>query len=62
MPAFRADQMHPPLTTTRSSIRAAGARVAEMALARMQGEPAEALQEVWPVELVVRESTAPPRV
>ncbi len=24
MPAFRADQMHPPLTTTRSSIRAAG--------------------------------------
>lgn len=61
MPAFRADQMHPPLTTTRSSIRAAGARIAEMALARVQGEPAERLQEVWPVELVVRESTAPPR-
>lgn len=61
MPAFRADQMLPPLTTTRSSIRAAGARVAEMALARMQGESAETLQEVWPVELVVRGSTAPPR-
>lgn len=61
MPAFRADQMHPPLTTTRSSIRAAGIRVAEMALARIRGETAETLQEVWPVELVVRESTAPPR-
>jgi len=32
-----------------------------MALARMQGESAETLQEVWPVELVVRGSTAPPR-
>jgi LacI family transcriptional regulator len=60
MPAFRADHMHPPLTTTRSSIRAAGVRVAEMALARSRGEPPQALQEVWPVELVVRDSTAPP--
>ncbi len=60
MPAFRADTMHPPLTTTRSSIRAAGARVAEMALARIEGVPPETLVEIWPVELVVRASTAPP--
>nr|WP_181702195.1 substrate-binding domain-containing protein [Chthonobacter albigriseus] len=62
MPAFRADQMMPPLTTTRSSIRAAGARVAEMALAQVTGEVLDQPHEVWPVELIVRASTAPPPV
>lgn len=59
MPAVRADQMMPPLTTTRSSIRAAGARVAEIALARVSGELTGEFNEVWPVELVVRSSTGP---
>lgn len=58
MPAFPADQFHPQLTTTRSSIRAAGARVAEMALARVAGQKPGAVAEVWPVQLIVRGSTA----
>ncbi len=59
MPAFPADQFHPQLTTTRSSIRKAGARVAEMALARIAGQKPGAVAEVWPVHLIVRGSTAP---
>lgn len=59
MPSFRADHLHPPLTTTRSPIRAAGSRVAEMAIARIGGEMPGRLKEVWPVELVVRGSTGP---
>ncbi|WP_237151511.1 LacI family DNA-binding transcriptional regulator [Oryzibacter oryziterrae] len=58
MPAFQPDHMHPPLTTTRSSIRTAGARVAEIALGRLAGE-APLVQEVWKVDLIVRSSTAP---
>jgi len=58
MPAFPPDQFHPQLTTTRSSIRAAGARVAEMALARVAGQKPGSVQEVWPVQLIVRGSTA----
>jgi LacI family transcriptional regulator len=61
MPSFRADHLHPPLTTTRSSIRAAGVRVAEMAIARINGQPPSDLREIWPVELVVRGSTGPAR-
>jgi LacI family transcriptional regulator len=61
MPSFRADHLHPPLTTTRSSIRAAGVRVAEMAIARISGQDPAELREVWPVELVVRGSTGPVR-
>lgn len=58
MPAFPPDQLHPQLTTTRSSIRAAGTRVAEMALARLAGQKPGSVQEVWPVQLIVRGSTA----
>lgn len=59
MPAFRADLMVPALTTTRSSIRAAGARIAELALARIAGEIEDVRREVWPVDLIVRASTGP---
>nr|WP_246591741.1 substrate-binding domain-containing protein [Aminobacter anthyllidis] len=45
-----------PLTTTRSSIRAAGARVAERLAARISGLEDGARGEVWPVDLVVRGS------
>lgn len=47
-----------PLTTTRSSLRAAGEHVAERLAARMSGQEAGALGEVWPVDLVVRGSIA----
>lgn len=47
-----------PLTTTRSSIRAAGARVAERLAARIAGEEAGARTEIWPVDLIVRGSIA----
>ena len=39
-------------------VRAAGARVAEMALARVAGHKPGAVAEVWPVQLIVRGSTA----
>jgi LacI family transcriptional regulator len=49
-----------PLTTTRSPIRAAGARVAERLAARIAGIETEPHGEVWRVDLVVRGSVAPP--
>lgn len=47
-----------PLTTTRSPIRAAGARVAERLAARIAGIETEPHGEVWKVDLVVRGSVA----
>jgi LacI family transcriptional regulator len=47
-----------PLTTTRSSIRAAGQRIAERLAARLAGRERTPLAEVWPVDLVVRGSIA----
>jgi LacI family transcriptional regulator len=58
--AIRPETLSPALTTTVSSIRAAGSRIAELALALVGGEPVETLAEVWPVELVYRDSTRPP--
>ena len=58
-PYLSPDNLVPDLTTTQSPIRAAGARIGDMALRLLQGEDAEALQEVWPVELIVRGSTGP---
>lgn len=55
------ENLIPTLTTTRSSIRAAGTRIAELLLQRLKGRPAEELREVWPVELVIRRSTGQPR-
>lgn len=45
-----------PLSTTRSSIRSAGARIAERLAARISGVEQGAHAEVWPVDLVVRAS------
>ena len=47
-----------PLTTTRSSIRSAGARVAERLAARLSGLEEGPRAEIWPVDLVVRASIA----
>jgi LacI family transcriptional regulator len=59
MPAFCPDRLNPPLTTTSSSIRAAGARVAEIAIGIATGQPPASMSEVWPVAFVDRASTAP---
>ncbi len=56
-PYLNADTMVPSMSTTRSSIRAAGTRVAELLLQLLAGKPAADIHELWPVELVLREST-----
>ncbi|HMF67825.1 MAG TPA: substrate-binding domain-containing protein [Phyllobacterium sp.] len=61
-PYLNASNMVPAMTTTRSSIRAAGTRIAEMLVRLLDGEPPETIHEVWPVELVLRQSSGPPVV
>ena len=58
-PYLNADNMVPSMSTTRSSIRAAGARIADLILLMQDGKDPGSIHEVWPVELVLRESTAP---
>ncbi len=60
IPYVNADRMVPPVSTTRSSIRAAGARVAELTLEMLDGRASDDIQEVWPVELIIRGTTGPP--
>jgi len=55
-PWLKPESFAVPLSTTRSSIRAAGARVAERLAARISGMETGAEGEVWPVDLVVRAS------
>lgn len=57
-PWLKPEHFSVPLTTTRSSIRAAGTRVAERLAARIDGTEIDPLGEVWPVELIVRASVA----
>jgi DNA-binding LacI/PurR family transcriptional regulator len=52
-PWLKPENFSVPLTTTRSSIRAAGTRVAERLAARIAGRETEPFGEVWPVELIV---------
>ncbi len=56
---INADNMVPTVSTTRSSIRAAGARVGEFLMQVLSGKKLDDINEVWPVELVLRESTGP---
>jgi len=58
-PFLNADQMAPAMSTTRSSIRAAGNRISELVLQLLAGRPASEIHELWPVELVLRQSTGP---
>jgi LacI family transcriptional regulator len=58
-PYLSPDNLVPSVTTTQSPIRAAGERIGDMVLRRLQGEPPEALQEVWPVDFRIRGSTGP---
>lgn len=57
-PWLKPENFSVPLSTTRSSIRSAGARVAERLIARLSGLEDGARGEVWPVDLVVRGSIA----
>lgn len=58
-PYLNADNMYPTMSTTRSSIRQAGSRIAELLLQLLGGKPAVDIHELWPVELVLRESSGP---
>lgn len=60
LPLLKPENFSIPLTTTRSSLRAAGKRVGERLIAMINhAEPAPPEQELWKVELVVRASTGP---
>lgn len=57
---INADNMVPTVSTTRSSIREAGVRIGDILLQMLAGRDVSNHREIWPVELVLRESTAPP--
>jgi len=59
LPFLNAEGLVPSLTTTTSSIRAAGSRVAELLLARIENPACEMPGELWTVDLIVRGSTGP---
>ena len=54
-----AETFDPPLTATQSSIGDAGRRVVEICVAALHEATGDTVQEVWPVDLVVRQSTMP---
>ncbi len=58
-PFLNPDRMVPAMSTTRSSIRAAGTRIAEIAVEMLDGRNVAGLHELWPVDLVIRASTGP---
>jgi LacI family transcriptional regulator len=59
LPFLDAEGLVPKLSTVRSSIRAAGARVAELLIGMIK-DPAHPLpHELWSVDLIVRGSTGP---
>jgi LacI family transcriptional regulator len=58
-PYLNADNMVPTVSTTRSSIGAAGSRIGDLIVQLLSGKKPEDIHEVWPVELVLRESTGP---
>jgi LacI family transcriptional regulator len=62
LPFLNAASLVPALSTTTSSIRAAGGRVAELLLGMITDSEAEHPHELWPVDLIVRGSTGPVRV
>lgn len=57
-PWLKPENFSVPLATTRSSIRSAGARIAERLATRIAGLEEGAVGEIWPVDLVVRGSIA----
>ncbi len=60
LPLLKPENFTVPLTTTRSSLRAAGIRIAERLIAQIKRtEPQPAEQELWKADLVIRASTGP---
>lgn len=60
IPFLNPDAMVPTMSTTRSSIRAAGTRVAELLMEIIaDGRAPDSIHELWPVDLVIRGSTGP---
>lgn len=58
LPYLKPEALVPALTTTRSSLGMAGARIADLLVEIIGGRPAEEVAEVWPVEFLLRDSTA----
>ncbi|MBE7732486.1 LacI family DNA-binding transcriptional regulator [Devosia faecipullorum] len=58
-PYLNADNMYPTMSTTRSSMRHAGTRIAELVIQVLSGKPVGDVHELWPVELVLRQSSGP---
>jgi LacI family transcriptional regulator len=56
---IRAETFDPPLTATQSSIGEAGRRLVALLIAQLTEPTAAFVSEIWPVDLVVRESTGP---
>ena len=59
LPFLNAEGLVPSLTTVRSSIRAAGSRVAELLIEMINNPEAQQPHELWNVDLIVRGSTGP---
>jgi LacI family transcriptional regulator len=59
LPFLNAEGLVPSLTTVRSSIRAAGGRVAELLIEMINNPESEQPHELWNVDLIVRGSTGP---
>ena len=57
---INADNMVPTVSTMRSSMREAGHRIGEILFDMLAGRDYSAHSEIWPVELVLRQSTNPP--
>jgi LacI family transcriptional regulator len=58
-PYLNADKMFPTMSTTRSSIREAGNRIAELVIEMLAGRDPGTIHEEWPIELIARGSTGP---
>lgn len=59
LPLLKPENFSVPLTTTRSSLRAAGIRVAERLIGSIEGGAEYPLQEIWRADLILRASTGP---
>jgi LacI family transcriptional regulator len=59
IPYLKPENFRVPLATTRSSIRMAGQRAAQRLIAQINSPDSPLEGEVWPVELIVRESIGP---
>ncbi|MCY1308974.1 hypothetical protein D9M70_590220 [compost metagenome] len=59
LPMLKPENFSVPLTTTRSSLRAAGARIATRLIGGILKRGDYPEQELWRAELIVRASTGP---